>query len=327
MARIAITDGISDGGRTHLEKLGHEVVIKFYTEEELMSGALSSFDAVIVRSATTLTKKVIESSKARLRVIGRAGVGVDNIDLKAAGESGIVVVNAPSASTQSVVELTIGHLLSSVRNIARSDRSIRQGLWLKSELQGSELAGKSLGLVGFGRIAQSVGAIARAMGMIVHAFDPYLPAKVAKTQNTRLHKTVESLFSNCTHVSIHCNLNEETRHLIDYEMISKMPQKSRDGVNCGNHIVNCARGGIVNEQDLLKALNDGTLTTAALDVFEIEPVASDYDLCHHPNFHGTPHIGASTMEAQNRVGIDIVKNVLKILDGKKSNYIVNQEYM
>ncbi len=327
MARIAVTDGISDAGKTYLEKHGHEVVVKFYTDEELIAGALSKFEAVIVRSATKITEEVIESSNPGLKVIGRAGVGVDNINLKAAGEYGISVVNAPRASTQSVVELTIGHLLSSVRNITQSDNSIRQGLWEKKKMKGSELAGKTLGLVGFGRIAQSVGSIAQAMGMKVHAYDPYLPPKVAKNHDTRLHKTVESLFSNCTHISIHCNLNDETRHLVNYEMISKMPKRSQDGVNCGNHIVNCARGGIVNEDDLLKALNDGSLSSAALDVFEIEPVSIENKLCQHPNFHGTPHIGASTLEAQNRVGADIATNVVNVLKGKKSNFIVNKEYL
>ena len=179
------------------------------------------------------------------------------------------------ASTQSVVELTIGHLLSSVRHVAKSDRSMRGGKWEKKQFKGSELAGKNLGLVGFGRIAQGVGAIAQSLGMNVHAYDPYLPPKIAKNQNTRLHKSVDTLFSNCTHISIHCNLTDETHHLVNYNRISKMPGKSIDGIQCGNHIVNCARGGIVNENDVLKALNDGLLATAALDVFEEEPVPED----------------------------------------------------
>ena len=326
MARIAVTDGLSDEAKMLLEKQGHEVIVQFYEKSDLESGVLNDFDAVIVRSATKLTDLVIKNS-SNLKVIARAGVGVDNIDLLAAGSANIPVVNAPRASTQSVVELTIGHLLSSVRHVAKSDRSMREGKWEKKQFKGSELAGKNLGLVGFGRIAQAVGAIAQSLGMNVHAYDPYLPPKIAKNQNTRLHKSVDTLFSNCTHISIHCNLTDETHHLVNYNMISKMPGKSIDGIQCGNHVVNCARGGIVNENDVLKALNDGLLASAALDVFEEEPVPEGYELCQHPNFHSTPHIGASTIEAQRRVGLDIARNVLSVLSNKKCEFVVNKEFL
>ena len=326
MARIAVTDGLSNEAKTLLEKQGHEVVVKFYSESELEKGVLNDFEAVIVRSATKITDLVVKSSP-NLKVIARAGVGVDNIDLAAAGLANIPVVNAPRASTQSVVELTIGHLLSSVRHVAKSDRSMREGKWEKKQFKGSELSGKNLGLVGFGRIAQGVGLIAQSLGMNVHAYDPYLPPKIAKNQNTRLHRSVDTLFSNCTHISIHCNLTEETHHLVNYNRISKMPGKSTDGIQCGNHIVNCARGGIVNESDVLKALNDGILASAALDVFEEEPVPEGYELCQHPNFHSTPHIGASTIEAQRRVGLDIARNVMLILSNKKCDFIVNRDFL
>ncbi|MGB0199926.1 MAG: hydroxyacid dehydrogenase [Candidatus Poseidoniaceae archaeon] len=326
MARIAVTDGLSNEAKTLLEKQGHEVVVKFYSESELEKGVLNDFEAVIVRSATKITDLVVKSSP-NLKVIARAGVGVDNIDLAAAGLANIPVVNAPRASTQSVVELTIGHLLSSVRHVAKSDRSMREGKWEKKQFKGSELSGKNLGLVGFGRIAQGVGSIAQSLGMNVHAYDPYLPPKIAKNQNTRLHRSVDTLFSNCTHISIHCNLTEETHHLVNYNRISKMPGKSTDGIQCGNHIVNCARGGIVNESDVLKALNDGILASAALDVFEEEPVPEGYELCQHPNFHSTPHIGASTVEAQKRVGLDIARNVMSILSNKKCDFIVNRDFL
>ena len=326
MARIAVTDGLSVEAKTLLEKKGHEVVTQFFERSELESGVLNNFDAVIVRSATKLTDVVIKKSP-NLRVIARAGVGVDNIDLSAASLANIPVVNAPRASTQSVVELTIGHLLSSVRHVVKSDRSMRDGKWEKKLFKGSELAGKNLGLVGFGRIAQGVGSVAQSLGMSVHAYDPYLPPKIAKNQNTRLHKSVDTLFSNCTHISIHCNLTEETHHLVNYHRISKMPGKSPEGIQCGNHIVNCARGGIVSENDVLKALNDGILASAALDVFEEEPVPEGYELCQHPNFHSTPHIGASTIEAQRRVGLDIAKNVMSVLSNKKCDFIVNKEML
>ena len=291
MAKIAVTDGMDEKAVLRLQKAGHEVVLGHIGVDELKGGALKSFDAIIVRSATKLTSKVLEASGEKLRVIGRAGVGVDNIDLKAAERRGITVVNAPQASTQSVVELTLGHLLASIRHLPQADRSLRSGKWEKSRLKGSELAGKALGLIGFGRIAQSVGRVAQAIGMEVHAYDPYLPPKIAKSQGTRLHKSLDSLFSNCTHISVHCNLSEETHHLVNAERIASMPHIGKDGARCGSHIINCARGGIVDEDAVVAALKSRVLTSAALDVFEEEPVDPDHPLLQMEHFHGTPHIG------------------------------------
>lgn len=325
MARIAVTDGMAPAAVTILEKAGHEVIVGHIKKEELLNGALNEFDAIIVRSATKLPKDVIESS-TNLKVIGRAGVGVDNIDLEAAGKEGIVVVNAPHASTQSVVELTIGHLLASVRHIPKSDRGMRDDKWEKKLMKGTELSGKCLGLIGFGRIAQGVATVAKSLGMEIHTYDPYLPSKLAKSQGAYLHKKVDSLFETCTHISIHCNLTEETHHLVNAKRLSMMPGK-KGGIACGNHIINCARGGIVDEDALLNALEDGTITSAALDVFEVEPLPANYKLIQHENFHGTPHIGAATLEAQHRVGIDIAKAVISALNGNNPSTIVNSQYL
>ena len=325
MARIAVTDGMAPEAVTVLEKAGHEVTLGFIEKQDLLSGALNDFDAIIVRSATKLTSEIIDVS-GDLKVIGRAGVGVDNIDLEAAGKSGIMVVNAPNASTQSVVELTIGHLLASLRHIPRADRGMRDGKWEKSEMKGTELSGKCLGLIGFGRIAQGVAAVASVMGMEIHTYDPYLPPKVANAQGAYLHKKVDSLFKTCTHISIHCNLTEETHHLVDKKRMNLMPGK-QGRIECGNHIVNCARGGIIDEVALLTALENGTVTSAALDVFEVEPVTTENKLIQHPNFHGTPHIGAATKEAQSRVGLDIAAAVIEALSGKKPQTLVNSKYL
>ena len=321
MANIAVTDGMDPVAVNNLINAGHNVVEQHYTQEELASGALADFDAVVIRSATKLSSEVIKKS-SNLKFIGRAGVGVDNIDLHAATKSGIVVCNTPQASTNSVVELTIGHLLASCRHIPRGDRGLRDGLWEKKLLKGTELSGKRLGLIGFGRIAQGVAAVALAMGMECHAYDPYLPTKIGKKFECTMHDDVDSLFQLCTHISIHCNLTDETHHLVNQERIVMMPTSAPNGVSCGNHVVNCARGGIVDEDAVLNALNSGDLTSAALDVFEVEP-ALENPLVQHPNFHGTPHIGAATLEAQARIGEEMVTLLNDYFQGKRPHSALN----
>tara|TARA_B100000035_G_scaffold290947_1_gene278456 strand:- start:246 stop:1232 length:987 start_codon:yes stop_codon:yes gene_type:complete len=325
MMRVAVTDGMAKEAVKKLENAGCEVIQEFIEHEDLINGALSEFDAVIVRSATKISEEMMQASLPRLKVIGRAGVGVDNIDVDAASRLGLPVVNAPRASTQSVVELTIGHLLGSLRFIPRADRSLRSGEWAKKELKGTELFGKRLGLIGFGRIAQGVAKVAQAFGMEVHSYDPYLPLSVAKKAGVTMHKNVDNLFKTCTHISVHCNLTDETHHLINQKRISMMPGVDPFNLKCGNHIVNCARGGIVDEDAALEALNSEQLTSLALDVFEHEPIDPSSPLLQHIHFHGTPHIGAATLEAQHRVGLDIVGAVLTVLNGGIAETTVNRD--
>ena len=325
MRRVAVTDGMAEEAVKRLENAGCEVVQEFIEHQQLVQGALAEFDAIIVRSATKITEEMLAVSQPRLKVVARAGVGVDNIDIDAASKIGVPVVNAPRASTQSVVELTVGHLLSSLRFIPRADRSLRSGDWAKKQLKGTELYGKRLGLIGFGRIAQGVAAVARAFGMEVHSYDPYLPLSIAKKAGVTMHKNVDNLFKLCTHISVHCNLTEETHHLINQKRIKMMPGVDPFNLTCGNHIVNCARGGIVDEDAALEALESGQLSSLALDVFEHEPVDPTLPLLQHQNFHGTPHIGAATIEAQRRVGLDIVDAVLTVLDGGMAETTVNRK--
>ena len=324
MRRVAVTDGMAEEAVKRLENAGCEVVQEFIEHQQQVQGALAEFDAIIVRSATKITEEMLAVSQPRLKVVARAGVGVDNIDIDAASKIGVPVVNAPRASTQSVVELTVGHLLSSLRFIPRADRSLRSGDWAKKELKGTELYGKRLGLIGFGRIAQGVAAVARAFGMEVHSYDPYLPLSIAKKAGVTMHKNIDNLFKLCTHISVHCNLTEETHHLINQKRIKMMPGVDPFNLACGNHIVNCARGGIVDEDAALEALESGQLSSLALDVFEHEPVDPSSPLLQHQNFHGTPHIGAATIEAQRRVGLDIVDAVLTVLDGGMAETTVNR---
>ena len=314
VARIAVTDGMADSAVSMLIEAGHEV--------DMDPSQLNGFDAVVIRSATKMTAGAIAAAPS-LQLIGRAGVGVDNIDLVAATNAGILVCNTPGSSTQSVVELTLGHLLASARHIPTADRDLRAGNWSKKTLKGTELSGKRIGFIGFGRIAQGVGRVARSIGMELHAFDPYLPAHIAEEQNCVLHDDVNDVFRLCTHIAIHCNLSDETHHLANAETLALMPGVGADGIACGNHLVSCARGGIVNEEDALAALENGVLSSCALDVFETEP-AGDNPILQHPNFHGTPHIGAATFEAQSRIGIEMADLLIGFFKGETPQSIVNR---
>ena len=320
--RIAVTDGIDKNAKLELEELGHHVEEEHYSKEELLGGCISDFDIIIVRSATKLTSEVIKANTGKdssLSMIIRAGVGIDNIDLTGATENSVLVCNTPGSSTNAVVEMTMGHLISSNRLIIKSDRMMRKGFWAKKELRGSELRGKNLGLLGYGRIARGVAEIAKKMGMKIHVFDPYLSDY---DNECVYHDKIEDLFSNCTHISIHCYLSEETRHLVNSKLIKLMPKVGADGINCGNHIVNCARGGIIDESDLHECLVSGHLSTASLDVFEVEPVIAN-ELLNLENFQATPHIGASTYEAQSRIGKEIVSIVSEFSNGDSPKSCLN----
>ena len=318
-----MTDGIDLDAKKSLQELGHSVSEKHYSNADLIDGCISEYDIVVIRSATKLTADVIKANSendSKLSLIIRAGVGVDNIDLSSASEYSVLVCNTPSASTNAVVELTIGHLISSCRRISTGNKKMREGVWAKKELRGSELHGKNLGLLGYGRIARGVADIARSIGMKIHAYDPYIQSD---QNDCVFHDSAESLFSSCTHISIHCFLSEETRHLVDYEMISLMPQIGVDGIQCGNHIVNCARGGIIEEEGLYRALTNGKLTTASLDVFEVEPAIKS-NLLQLDSFQATPHIGASTNEAQSRIGQEIVSIVQSHSKGETPESCLNK---
>lgn len=322
--RIAAVDGLADEGVRLLEGQGHEVVIHLPEGMDL-GDALAGFDAVIVRSATQLDEQTIRrAGQGHLRAIGRAGVGVDNIDVTAATHMGIPVVNAPAASTNSVVELALGHLLSSARRIPEADRSLRGGAWEKARFKGFELRGKRLGLLGFGRIARGVAQGALALGMEVGFHDPYLPDTAQFPSDVDRFDTFDSMVRVSTHLSVHCNLTEETRHVIDEDVMRSMAEVGPDGVHCGRHLINCARGGIVDEMAALDALKQGVLSTCSLDVFEVEPVDAAHPLLKHPRFQGTPHIGASTLEAQRRVGMDIASAIMEALDGTLPTSTINR---
>ena len=302
--KILITDGLDEYGQSILRASAQVDEKKGLSESDLIK-VISEYDGLIVRGQTRVTVAVLEAA-TRLKVVGRAGVGVDNIDLEAAKKHGIPVVNAPTSTTVAVAEHAFGLLLAIARETPRADASMKQGGWLKKEFEGVELSGKTLGVIGYGRIGTEVGRRAAAFGMNVIVYDPNV------SEDELVHGDAEpvslqDLFAWSDFISLHLPLNVHTRDLIGPQAISQM----RDGVR----IVSTARGGIIDEAALLDAVNSGKVAGAALDVFEKEP-PSLTELVAHPRVIATPHIGAQTSEAQSRAAEDIAVEVLAVLQGK-----------
>jgi len=311
--RVLSCDGVAKEAVDMLKEAGHEVIEAEPTPEELES-FIGGFDAVIVRSKSKVTASVIDKG-ARLKVIARAGIGVDNIDVSKATDRGIPVVNAPTGSTNSVAELSLALMLALARNISWADRTMKEGRWEKKKLKGLEIDGKTLGLVGVGRIAQCLAAKAQALGMRTIGYDPYIPQEVASGAGVEL-KDLESVLRESDYISLHVVLTDETRGLIGEEQIAIMKPSA-----C---IINCSRGGVVDESVLFSALSEKRIRGAALDVFGKEPPV-DSPLLKLENIILSPHIGASTKEGQNRAGTIVVEQVLMVLEGRKPQYLVNTE--
>jgi D-3-phosphoglycerate dehydrogenase len=298
--RVVIVDPISASGLAPLvEDARIEVVERLGQKGDDLARALADADAVIVRSATRITRESLKHA-SHLRVIGRAGVGVDNIDVEAATERGIAVLNAPSGNTISAAELAFALLLALVRRVPAADRSMKQGEWDRKSFGGIELYGKTLGLVGAGRIGTAVAQRARAFGMRVIAFDPYLTAERAEALEIEL-APFDEVLARADVISLHVPLTDATRNLIGEAQLRRMRP--------GTFLVNAARGGVVNEAALHHALTEGWIAGAALDVFEQEPPPGDHPLRSLPNVVLTPHLGASTLEAQENVAIEIADAV------------------
>jgi len=308
--RILITDGLEPAAVDRL-KAHHEVVVGEPSPEQLLE-LLEGTAALIVRSRTKVTKAVIDAA-TDLKVIARAGVGVDNIDVDAATARRIPVVNAATASTTAVAELAIGHMLSLARHLPEAHETTRAGKWEKKRFEGSELRGKVLGLLGSGRIGGEVARLAQAFGMRTISFDPYLPPEVAKQRGIEL-VDFETLLRTSDFLSVHAALTPETRHMLGKDQFSRMKRSA--------YVVNCARGEIVDEAALAAALSAGTIAGAALDVFQKEPPAGSAVLSA-PNVRFTPHLGAATKEAQERVGEMVADDVLRVLRGERPQSCVN----
>jgi len=294
MVRILVTDGMEKSGIEDLRAKGFEVVEKFYAPEEL-GLELHNFDVLVVRSATKVRKDIIDKAMEanRLKLVIRGGVGVDNIDVAYAMERGIKVTNTPNASSASVAELTIAHMFAIARFVNIANVTMRDGKWDKKKYEGIELNGKTLGLVGFGRISREVAKRADALGMKVIYTDIIGEAKGVSFE----YCSFEDLLKRSDFVSLHVPFFKEKGALIGTKEFEIMKQ--------GSYIINCARGGVVCEKALLEALNSGKLAGAGVDVFEEEPTKNQ-ELINHPKVSVTPHIGASTAEAQTRIGEEIV---------------------
>jgi D-3-phosphoglycerate dehydrogenase len=301
--KVLLLDGIDPAGidliqrSKEIEPIVHDKI----SREELMK-IVGDADGIIVRSSTSVDRELMQRAR-RLKVIGRAGVGVDNVDIDAATESGILVMNSPGGSTTTTAEHTIAMLFALARNIPQAYKSLKARKWEKSKFKGVELAGKTLGVIGLGRIGSEVARKCQAMGMNVVAFDPYINADAHLSSGLEL-VDLETVFEQADFITVHVPLSDTTRNLVNKETISRM----RDGVR----LVNCARGGIINENDLYDALTAGKVAGAAFDVFEVEP-NTESPLLALENFIATPHLGASTVEAQRKVSEDICRQVADYL--------------
>ena len=309
--KILITDGLDESGQSILRASAQVDDRNNISADDLLK-AILNYDGLIVRGRTKVTASVMEAA-SKLKVIGRAGVGVDNIDLEAAKKHNITVVNAPMSTTLAVAELTFGLMLALAREIPRADAGMKQDKWLKKELEGVELNGKTLGVIGFGRIGMEVGKRASVFGMNVIAYDPLISEDDIKKRGAE-PASIQDLYAWSDFISLHLPLTVQTRDMIGAQAFSEM----KDGVR----IVCAARGGIIDEAELVKALNSGKVAGAALDVFSVEPPGLT-EAISHPRLIGTPHVGAQTVEAQSRASEDIAAEVLSALQGKPLRWKVN----
>ncbi len=315
MDKILVTEQISDEGLDAL-RAGAEVDIRTDLDKAALLAVLPQYDGLVVRSGTRVTADVLAAG-TKLRVVGRAGTGVDNIDVNAATARGIVVVNAPASNSVAVAELTLGYILALARNLPQAHSSLQSGKWERARYMGFEVRGKTLGLLGLGRIGAEVARRARAFEMDVIATDPVVSTDRAAQIGVSL-VTLDELLGRSDFLSIHVPLTDSNRHLINAARLAQMKPTA--------YLINAARGGLVDEAALADALERKRLAGAALDVFEQEPPTNN-PLLGHPNVLTTPHLGASTLEAQALAGYDVAEGVLAALGGGTPRYAVNAPFV
>src|ERR1700690_361494 len=318
--KIVVCDPVSPKGIALLQQRPEfQVVVlpKRLTEAELLP-VVADATALVVRSETKVTRKVIEAAK-QLRVVGRAGVGVDNVDVEAATQHGIVVMNTPGGNTVTTAELSFAMLLALARKVPQAHASMTAGKWDRKLFQGAELLGKTLGVVGMGRIGTEVARRALAFGMRVIAYDPYLTEDRAKGIGAEFADSLDAVYRTADFITVHMPVTPETKHMLNAAAFAKMKP--------GVRVVNCARGEIISENDLLAALESGKVAGAALDVFAVEPLPADHPYRKQPHVILTPHLGASTQEAQEKCGIEVAEVVTAYLLTGEVRNAVNLPYL
>jgi len=312
--KILVADRISPLGVDFLKKQdGFEVVEAYGSSPEEVIGHAKDASAIIVRSDTRVTREVMESAPL-LKAVGRAGVGVDNIDIEAATERGVIVMNTPGGNTIATAELTFTHMLCGTRPIVRGATGMREGKWERKQLKGAELRNKTLAVLGLGRIGAEVAKRAQAFEMKVIAYDPYLTEERAK--ELEIDKVdLDGAFSRADYLTVHMPMTPETKGMVNDAAFAKM----KDGVR----VFNCARGGIIDESALAAALKSGKVAAAGLDVYEQEPLPEDHEFRALENLNLTPHLGASTEEAQESVGVEIAEAIAEVLQGGRIRNAIN----
>ncbi len=318
--KIVVCDPVSPKGIALLQQRPEfEVVVlpKRLTEAELLP-VVADAVALVVRSETKVTRKVIEAAP-KLRVVGRAGVGVDNVDVEAATQRGVVVMNTPGGNTVSTAELSFAMMLTLARKVPQAHASMAAGKWDRKQFQGAELAGKTLGVLGMGRIGSEVAKRALAFGMRVLAYDPFLTEARAKALGVEFADDLDDVYRDADFITVHMPVTPETKHMLNAAAFAKMKPNVR--------VVNCARGEIIVESDLLAALESGKVAAAALDVYAAEPLPADHPFRKHPNFILTPHLGASTQEAQEKCGIEVAEVIAGYLLTGEVRNAVNLPYL
>ena len=312
--KVLVADDVSELGIRKLSEVpGVSVVTRTGLSEAELTEIIADYDALLVRSQTKVTARVLEAA-SRLKVIGRAGVGVDNIDITAATKKGIVVLNAPDGNTMSAAEHTFAMLMATARLIPQAHASILGGKWDRKSFVGVELRDKTLAVIGMGRIGVEVAKRAQAFQMRVLGYDPFLTEERAKEVGV-IRASLDTAIEQADFITVHTPLTKDTRHLLNDDAFARMKDSVR--------LVNCARGGIIDESALARALASGKVAGAALDVFEQEPVGPDHPLLQFPNVVVTPHLGASTIEAQVNVAIDVAEEVGRVLAGLPFHNAVN----
>jgi D-3-phosphoglycerate dehydrogenase len=307
MVKVLVSDPIDKEGLTPLlNNSKFEVTIKPGMKPEELLREVSNAEVLLVRSETRVTPTVLESGKL-LKLVGRAGVGVDNIDIAAASKQGVIVMNVPGGNTVSAAEHTVSLIMALAHNVAQADATMKEGKWDRKKFMGSELVGKTLGLIGLGRVGREVATRCLGLEMKIIAHDPMVDPEWCRLVGIKL-MSVDEIYKEADFISCHVPLTDATRHMIDAKAMAKMKP--------GVRIVNCARGGVIKEDDLLAALNSGQVKGAALDVFENEPLKTpqDFALVKHPNVVATPHLGASTEEAQSKVAVQLAEAVVEYFE-------------